>query len=199
VIWLVLYLSFYLPLGLFAAACFSLAQLLGAQVRAVRIGAGPFLRFQVGTTELSLGALPVSSWAEPRGRAEPEQGNWWQLSLARRLAITVGPFAAYAAVALLLLGPMRASASIAHGFHQLFVQLDLTGPVRSFLALARSAPLTVIVGVLFAKVFVANVPTAVGGLAHELGRRWPAVVLYFASGLWISGRLIWGVWHALFT
>jgi hypothetical protein len=198
VIWLTLYLSFYLPLTLFAASCFGLAQLLGAQVRAVRIGAGPSFRFQVGTTELTLGALPVSSWAEPRGRAKPEEGNWWQLSLARRLAITVGPFAAYAAVALLLLGPTRAGASIAHGFHQIFVQLDLTGTVRAFLALARSAPLTVIVGVLLAKVFVANAATAVGAVAHELGRRWPAVILYFASGLWISGRLIWGFFHALF-
>jgi hypothetical protein len=194
-IWVVVYLTCYLQMALFAATGFGLAQLLGAEVRAVQIGAPRLFRLKLGTTVLSVGALPITSYIEPSGRADSD-GDWWRLPAARRFVITLGPFAAYAVVAVVFLGPARAATSIAHGFYQVFAQWDTAPLVRGFLALT---PLSVVVGVLFSKIFVANATTVAGGLAHELraGARLFAIV-YFLSGLWISGRFAVGAWHALF-
>jgi hypothetical protein len=205
--------------AVFVGSTLALSRTLGARVSAASIGMPRLKTFQVGEMKLSLGALPLTGWVQFPGRAlgdlERGPGTWRQLSLAVRLAITIVPWLAILSLAVLCIGPERAVRSIAHAVPQVLFVVDTTPLMRAFLQLLATAPISTVIGVMLAKSVTFNL-LPIGSLAgsavvHEIAttrlpapsdeEEKPQVAWHVGSMIflmvWIFGRFLWGLGHAL--
>ena len=193
----------------FVALAAGLTETLGGRVVELAVGSPRLFALRRRGIAMSFGPIPASS-VSALGRATFEDGprTWSVLPLARRLVIVLGPWAALAILAAACLGPAHAARSIAHGFSQVALVLDPTPLMRSFFALARTAPLHVTFGVLLAKMVAFNLlplATLAGGEAiDELvstvrRRRFPTwwTILSLVVALWLVLRFAWAIAHVI--
>src|SRR5689334_9297631 len=124
----------------FVACSWPLAAALGARVTDVAIGSPGLVRLRAGGVVVRIGPVPGASlgFAGRGNDCGDDPRGWRRLSLARRLAIVLGPWLGSIAIAVALLGG-RALTSIAHGFVQVLYPLDPTPLVRRFAELAAHA------------------------------------------------------------
>ena len=179
---------------LFVAIAYPLAVGVGAGVKEIAIGAPAVVRVRRKRLTIAFGPLP-SSWVEMSGAGRGE------LSLARRLAVRLGPWCVALGVAIACLGPMAALRSFGAGFHQVVLVADPRPLVAAFFTLARTAPLHITFGVLLTKVVALNLlPCAglAGGAVldevvwREPPRWWLGVSLAVLL-IWILGRFAWAI------
>jgi len=187
----------------FVACSWGLAAALGARVIDVMMGAPGLVRFRAGGVAVRIGLVPGASlgFAGRGNDCGDDPRGWRRLPLARRLAIVVGPWLVSCAIAVALLGG-RALTSIAHGFVQVLYPLDPTPLVRRFVELAAHAPMTVVLGLVLAKLTAMNLlplpSLAGGGVIDELRGGAPARGGWTMAGtlfvmLYIAGRFLYAL------
>jgi hypothetical protein len=191
----------------FAVVSWAVARLVGARVTVIGIGTPASVRIRAGEPEMWVGPLP-SGFIELHGRApdadDGDPRSWKRLGLASRLLVLLGPWGVAFAIAIVCVGPARAFRSLARGFEQLLLTVDVAPLVRSFLDMVASAPLSTTFGVVLAKMVAGNLLPfggfAGGGAIQELLSPRPprALRIYLTvtmllAMLWIAGRFGWAI------
>ncbi|MEO7731965.1 MAG: hypothetical protein ABIY55_13405 [Kofleriaceae bacterium] len=197
-----------LHVALFTGTTWWLLRALGGHATEAAFGMPALIKRRVGTTTVSIGPIPTGS-VTILGRMGDEPASdprdWRHLKLGKRLAILCVPWLLVIAIAMGCLGPRHAASSFAHGVTQLLLVLDLTPLVRRFFALAAVNPVSVTLGLLFAKSVALNllpVPgLAGGGLILELvpGRRPGWMLAGSLVMLWVTVRLVYALIRLLIT
>jgi len=157
---LLIYLALFAMTLLFVALTAALLRLVGGRATAIQLGTPPLVTLRRAAPRIRLGPIPLGSvemlGASQPAEVSPGEHDWRRLGSSRQLLVTLGPWLAIAAITVALLGPSHTGRSFASALNQLLLTLDPTPLVRRFLALAASAPPSVVVGILLAKLVVLN-------------------------------------------
>jgi hypothetical protein len=218
---ILLYLALFAQASLFVLSTWAITTALGGRATAVHIGTPRVFRFKLAGIDIELGLLPGVASVTLLGRGPVDTydgpGSFRRLGLAKRLTIIVAPWLLTLLVAVLCLAPSRAFSSFANAFPQILFVLDPTPLVRGFLRLLRTEPISISVGVLFAKVAAMNLlpllGLAGGAALQEIaatfrppvkpGEEAPRALWTSISMLvilfFITGRFVYGFIRALLT
>lgn len=193
---------------IFLGITIGVARAFGVGARIIGFGAPAVLRVRKASPEIRLGPLPTAS-VELAGVAVEDGARvtYRGLSRGKRLAIVLAPWIAILGISIGCIGFEPAMRSLARGFGQILVTVDLTPLVRKMIAIADHAPIGVTAGILLAKLAAMNL-LPFGGVAGGMfimqavtppDRDVPRGVLRFmmitlaAWMLWTLGRLVWVV------
>jgi len=218
---ILLYLALFAQTSLFVLSTWAITTAVGGRATTVHLGTPRVFRFKLAGSDIELGLAPLAASVTLLGRGPIDTydgpGSFRRLGLAKRLTIILGPWILTLLVAVLCLAPSRAFSSFANAFPQILFVLDPTPLVRGFLRVLRAEPLSITIGVLFAKLAAMNLlpllGLAGGAALQEIAATfrppvkpgeeaprtpWTSISMLFIL-FFIGGRFAYGFIRALLT
>lgn len=191
----------------FLALSYVFVEGFGGRVLELNMGSIKLFSFRLRGVTVVVGPLPTAS-VTMLGHGEGERDadrSWFRMSRGTRVLVRVGPWLVMLLVAMACLGPEPALRSFARGFSQLLFVVDLTPLTRELLAIIEHAPLYIPFGIVLTKMVAMSflpIAGAAGGAAIDELRGKPAPAAWMAISMlgalvWIGGRVVWAIAHAL--